>query len=831
MQQCLAVNVELLLSEVPAWLGNAWSAFLLVFGFSLVIFVHELGHFLAAKWAGVRVEKFAIGFGRELFGFTWGETRYCFNVLPLGGYVKMLGQEDFVVDKSGELKVKQDPNAFTNKSVGKRMVIISAGVIMNLLFAAIAFTLVVMVGLRKPPPVVGYIRENSPAARAGLQSGDRILDINGQELDSWGALSAAITLSGPDAQLKLRVQREGRIVDPAPVILPEYVEDEEVRQIGVGSGQNRRVAQASIRLLDEPSPMALHLNDELFRLADADPSAPRPSLGAIKRAVLAARGEPVDLIVKRPNHPDALTDEQILADNPDIEATETRVRVRATWVALPYEQRTGVTGSLLGLTPRLTAILPLPDRSFELAGARPGDVLTRIGTNLYPTYAELKSIIENGADKEIPLEVRRSAAGNQGLSGKTVAFCVAHREEIIAAARENVADAPAFMARLAQADGLDSEELARLREKLADADTSRAWRQWFERVDVHTLTPLKPTKPFSLFKDNKPAIDAQLWCINEDHLVVADVVEKFGDRSTPAYQAGIPRGAVILAVDGQPMKEWYQLSHALRAKAGKTVEITYRLVDDVHKTEMAIPNCIQAALGLTQADRIIKIDDKSNCMVTLEGADGRQKQHSLALPDWRAIQKLLEESIGRSVEVEYITADGVKKTGRYDVTADNVDPWLDRVRYSPTFECYPLLERHPIRNPVLALQTGVRQAYQVTIQTVQTIRHMFFTHKVGFTKVSGPVGIVRMGSKVADSGMLNLLFFLGVISANLAVINFLPLPIVDGGLFLFLILEKIRGEPVSIKTQIATQLIGIALIATVFLLVTYQDILNWITGA
>ncbi len=71
--------------------ANLWSILLLVAGFSLVIFVHELGHFLAAKWAKVRVERFAIGFGKELFGFTHGETRYSFNILPLGGYVKMFG--------------------------------------------------------------------------------------------------------------------------------------------------------------------------------------------------------------------------------------------------------------------------------------------------------------------------------------------------------------------------------------------------------------------------------------------------------------------------------------------------------------------------------------------------------------------------------------------------------------------------------------------------------------------------------------------------------------------------------------------------------------------
>jgi len=827
MQQCLAVQLGPILSQAPAWLSNLWSILLLVVGFSLVIFVHELGHLMAAKWAGVRVERFAIGFGRELFGFTRGETRYCFNILPLGGYVKMLGQEDFVVDKSGELKVKEDPNSFTNKSVGKRMVIISAGVIMNLLFAAIAFTIVVMVGMRHPPPVVGYIRENSPAARAGLQTGDRILAINGEHIDSWSDLSAAITLSNPDQELELTVKREGTIVDPPPRILPEYVKNEQIRQIGIGSGQNLRVAKASMRFLDEPAPDELHEDDELYKLASDDASQPPRSLGAFRRAVLAARGEPVEIIVKRPKNPDALTEEQLLAQHPDVEATEVRVKVRAVWLALPYERKTGVTGSLLGLTPRMTVILPLPDRSFELAGVRPGDVVSRIGNVLYPTFEELKKTIEDGDGKEIPIEVCRTRAANHGLLGRTVEFCVMHREQIIAAAAKDLTAAPAFVKQLADDDRLGPDQLKKLLAKLKDAGTSEGWRQWFERVDLHKLEPLKPKAPFALFGHPKPTVDAQLWCIDEDHLVVANVVEKFGRRPTPAFNAQIPRGAVILSVDGRPVRKWYQLSHALRAKAGHNVELTYRLVDEVRKTTMAVPDCVQAALGLMQGDRIVKIDGKTSCVV--KDAEGRPQ--SLALPDWRATQKLLEESIGRSVDVEYIKADGRQQTGRYAVTADNTDPWLDRVRYSSTFECYPLLEKHPIHNPILALQTGIHQAYRTTIQTVETIRHMFFTHEVGMSKVSGPVGIVRIGSKVAEAGMLNLLFFLGVISANLAVINFLPMPIVDGGLFLFLILERIRGEPVSIKTQIATQLIGIALIATVFLLVTYQDILNWITGA
>ena len=138
---------------------------LILFGFSLVVFFHELGHFTAAKACGVRVDKFAIGFGKELFGFTKGETRYSFNALPLGGYVKMLGQEDFAVDKSGELAVKEDPRAFTNKPVGLRMIIVSSGVAMNLVFAALVFMLVFMIGLQSLPAEIGWLKPGSPAER------------------------------------------------------------------------------------------------------------------------------------------------------------------------------------------------------------------------------------------------------------------------------------------------------------------------------------------------------------------------------------------------------------------------------------------------------------------------------------------------------------------------------------------------------------------------------------------------------------------------------------------------------------------------------------------
>src|SRR5215471_8370793 len=146
--------------------GYILSIVLLALGFGFVIFWHELGHFIAAKWAGVRVEQFAVGFGQALFswrkglGFRWGssakeyeqivqaeregvqkrdlshlgETEYRLNWIPLGGYVKMLGQDDMNPNANSS-----DPRAYNMKPIGKRMVIVSAGVIMNVILAGIGF--------------------------------------------------------------------------------------------------------------------------------------------------------------------------------------------------------------------------------------------------------------------------------------------------------------------------------------------------------------------------------------------------------------------------------------------------------------------------------------------------------------------------------------------------------------------------------------------------------------------------------------------------------------------------------------------------------------------
>ena len=125
-----------------------------------------------------------------------------------------------------------------------------------------------------------------------------------------------------------------------------------------------------------------------------------------------------------------------------------------------------------------------------------------------------------------------------------------------------------------------------------------------------------------------------------------------------------------------------------------------------------------------------------------------------------------------------------------------------------------------------AVRIGLYKTYYFIIQVYQTMQRMIFSRSVGVENLSGPLGIVSIGGEIARAGLVKFLFFMAIISANLAVINFLPLPIVDGGLMVFLIIERIKGSPVSLRVQVATQFIGLFLIVGAFLFVTYNDALR-----
>ncbi len=191
-------------------LSNLYAGLMVALVLGFVIFIHELGHFLLAKWNDVKVEKFAVGFdifNLKLFSRKIGETTYVLGALPLGGYVKMLGEDMTGTSQDGP--PISDPRAYPNKPVGARMAIISAGVIMNILFGFLAFSYLYTRESRYIPPVLGHVVAGMPAYQAGLQAGDKITAINGHEIDRFTALRQAIIFNSRGEKISATVQRPG----------------------------------------------------------------------------------------------------------------------------------------------------------------------------------------------------------------------------------------------------------------------------------------------------------------------------------------------------------------------------------------------------------------------------------------------------------------------------------------------------------------------------------------------------------------------------------------------------------------------------------------------
>ena len=172
--------------------------FAFLVGLAVLIFVHELGHFLAARKCGVIVEKFSIGFGKKLFGFTSRGTEFIVAAIPLGGYVKMKGEE------LGE--ETSEEGSFSAAPPQHRLLIAFAGPAFNILFALAIYVFVYMIGVETIGPVIGTVKENSPALEAGLQTGDKIISVNNNPIRFWSQLQKKVYHS-PGEKLDFQIER------------------------------------------------------------------------------------------------------------------------------------------------------------------------------------------------------------------------------------------------------------------------------------------------------------------------------------------------------------------------------------------------------------------------------------------------------------------------------------------------------------------------------------------------------------------------------------------------------------------------------------------------
>jgi regulator of sigma E protease len=208
--------------------------FVIVIG--VLILVHELGHFMMARLAGVGVERFSIGFGPVLWRFRGKETEYCVSAIPMGGYVKMMGDDENPLE--GGATGAYDPGrSFNGKPLWIRFLIVFAGPAMNFLLAAAIFALVFMVvGRPVLPSIVGRVVEGGPAAQAGLRTGDRIVAVDGQPVQYWDEVLRALQRQrGETLQLSVRSdagERKVAVTPAASTVRDVFGEDQRVWDIG-----------------------------------------------------------------------------------------------------------------------------------------------------------------------------------------------------------------------------------------------------------------------------------------------------------------------------------------------------------------------------------------------------------------------------------------------------------------------------------------------------------------------------------------------------------------------------------------------------------------------
>jgi len=205
-------------------------SFVVVLGF--LIFVHELGHFILAKLMGVGVKKFSLGFGPRIVSKKAGMTEYMISWIPLGGYVKMVGEEP-----DAELDASLIPLSYSHKSVGKRALIILAGPLFNVLLAVVIFfSLFQFSGLPIMESEVGELREEMPAQVSGMRPGDRVVSIDGKPVHRWSDMSESITESD-GRSLVFEILRDGRtfLVEITPQLVPsQNIWGEELEKYAIG---------------------------------------------------------------------------------------------------------------------------------------------------------------------------------------------------------------------------------------------------------------------------------------------------------------------------------------------------------------------------------------------------------------------------------------------------------------------------------------------------------------------------------------------------------------------------------------------------------------------
>ncbi|MCH8121317.1 MAG: site-2 protease family protein [Planctomycetes bacterium] len=400
---------------------------LTIFGFGSVVLVHEFGHFIVAKLSGIKVEVFSLFMPPTLLGvqkteegfrfrilpaifakegdesgegglsFTIGgkckasDTEYRLGLIPFGGFVKMLGQED-----TGPVKTSDDSRSFANKPTGIRVAVLTAGVVFNVISAVIIFMIVFLIGINLIPAVVGGVVPDSPAARAGLKAGDEIIEVAGKSANlDFSDIGIAAALSGRDEKVVLRVRHaDGSEEDLS--LVAEQLPGESMRLFGIVPPTS-----LTIRKLSEEDANALYSKTGLLagdRIKSVDGREVQ-SHWELEEVIQNILVKEVVLSVER------------VGDSGEVELVKSQIQLNLMHATSYDIESEFKLSHIYSMVPRLR-ITVVSDRLASSVddeiSLQPDDVIVAIGDVANPTYSEMRDVTEKSEDKELPVKVLRT---------------------------------------------------------------------------------------------------------------------------------------------------------------------------------------------------------------------------------------------------------------------------------------------------------------------------------------------------------------------------------------------------------------------------------------
>jgi len=778
-------------------------AALVVAGLGLVIFVHELGHFLAAKACDVYVKTFSIGFGPALPGcsFRWGETLYMVGALPLGGYVQMVGE--------GSEEEEENPRSFKKKTVFQRMLIISAGVVMNILFGLLCFLLVFRTqGLRQVDPTVWQVGSGGPAWKAGMRSGATVQTIGGKHVASFDDLrmEVALSRSGVPVDFKLR-QPDG--TEETLSIAPERGAYQKNPVIGIAKNIG-----GTLELI------------------------PKQPTGELTGPYYP--GSPASLIRLLPWPQGQLPTSwgETIADKSLEGMTPAQV---AEELAKGMVQSSG-KALRVRMNPKEGGELEWPARGVTfndrvVAMSDPANLSDPFQVSPVRDYTEWRNRLQALAGKPIVLELERKPEPEKGqkqAEGPATRWLAlvppAFRRVLPARLTMGLVAALRNGSSAAQMGVLEGDKLTRLEVLTADDKPAAILDLVSGAVDPLSLPHQLRQKVAAAGKgakvrvslnrehkhqESKP-LEAPLVLAWDERWSTSEESALYQDSPTSIPELGIAYRVdtvVAMAPEKSQLKAGDRIERVALVPNPKLAEMKAKEPKEGEKSAAApavppAPKWVDLATRIRGAGKpTAGIEPRLDQGAWLDD----QIQDQRAGVEARSELKLKIRRAGEDMEV-------------------TIQPGLDTDR--------PLVERgfffqddwHVEKAESLpqALTMGWHQTRR-WVQTIYMNIARIFTRDISTDSLGGPIEIAAQAFSAAQDPLL-LVLFLGIISINLAVVNFLPIPLLDGGHMVFLLYEAVARRAPPPWVSAVANYAGLALILSLFAFVIYNDLKRRVFG-